>query len=211
MIRKLIFKIIEKALNYNRYEQKGKVKVNGLIKGLQNVKFEGGNLVANNCNFSGQIKIGKNSTLGYNSTIHGKVTIGKYCQLGPYLSIITTNHPTEYLSIYVNKQLFNGELLKLKTNKKTIIGNDVWVGQNVSVLGGVSIGNGAVIAAGSVVTKDVPKYSIVAGVPAKIIKMRFKDSTIEEIEKLSWWDMSNTELEKIKPLFFKNLNKTEIN
>jgi serine acetyltransferase len=68
----------------------------------------------------------------------------------------------------------------------------------------VSIGNGAILAAGSVVTKDVAPYSIVAGVPAKELRKRFSDTIINEIEALQWWDKSDEELEKIKTLFFKD-------
>jgi serine acetyltransferase len=74
----------------------------------------------------------------------------------------------------------------------------------VKIVGNVIVGNGAIIGAGSVVTKDVAPYSIVAGVPAKEIRKRFSESIIKEIEMLAWWDKSEQELEKIKPLFLKD-------
>ena len=73
----------------------------------------------------------------------------------------------------------------------------------------VSVGNGAILAAGSVVTKDVKPYAIVAGVPAKMIKKRFNETITKEIEELKWWDKNETELEKVKPLFFKNFTNKE--
>ena len=95
------------------------------------------------------------------------------------------------------------------TNGNITIGNDVWIGHNVIIVGNVCIGNGAILAAGSIITKDVAPYTIVGGVPAKPIKKRFSDAIILEIEKLKWWDLSETELEKIKPLFFKNFENKE--
>ena len=77
--------------------------------------------------------------------------------------------------------------------------------ENANV-GNVTIGNGAILAAGSVITKDVEPYAIVAGVPAKEIRKRFSDTIIQEIETLQWWDKSEQELEKIKPLFFKDFS-----
>ncbi|MBW2937712.1 CatB-related O-acetyltransferase [Aureisphaera sp. CAU 1614] len=143
--------------------------------------------------------------------MHGDIEVGKYCQLGADVSIHTTNHPISYLSTYVNKSLFNGELSQLKSVKKTVIGNDVWIGHNVNIMGGVTIGNGAIIAAGALVTKDVSPYTIVGGVPAKVIRKRFSESIIQEIEDLQWWNLSEEELLKIKPLFFKDFeNKMTI-
>ena len=72
------------------------------------------------------------------------------------------------------------------------IGNDVWIGQGTKLLNGIKIGNGAIIAAGSIVVKDVPSYSIVGGTPAKIIKMRFSQAQIDYLESFKWWDKSNS-------------------
>ena len=93
------------------------------------------------------------------------------------------------------------------TKGNVVIGNDVWIGHNAIIVGEVNVGNGAIIAAGSVVTKDIPPFSIVAGVPAKVIKKRFSNDIINEIEFLKWWDFSKEELIQIKNLFFKDLNK----
>lgn len=204
---------IRKVLYYflNASVQKEKVLLSGYSRGLQNVTFGGKNAVPDRCNFSGTIKIGYATTLGYNNFIHGDVEIGKYCQIGADVAIHTTNHPISYLSTYVNNTLFNGELSSLKEVKKTVIGNDVWIGHNVNIMGGVTIGNGAILAAGALITKDVPAYTIVGGVPAKEIRKRFSESIIAEIEKLQWWNLSEEELEKIKPLFFKGFeNKSTI-
>jgi acetyltransferase-like isoleucine patch superfamily enzyme len=202
---------IKKVLYYflNTTESNEKVVFSGFSNGIKNVTFEGKNAVSDRCNFSGKIKIGFATTLGQNNFFAGDIDIGKYCQIGADVAIHTTNHPVSYMSTYINKNLFNGELVTLKENNKTIIGNDVWIGHNVIILGNVKIGNGAILAAGSIVTKDIAPYSIVVGVPAKQIKKRFSDEVIKEIEALKWWDLTQTELEKIKSFFFKDFQNKE--
>lgn len=196
--------LIKKIFYYflNTAEKKENVILSGFSRGLQNVIFEGKNAVPDRCNFSGEIKIGYATTLGTNNFLHGNIKIGKYCQFGADVAIHTTNHPVTYLSTYINSNLFSGELKKFKETKETIIGNDVWIGHNAIIVGGVTIGNGAIIAAGSVVTKNIDPYTIVGGVPAKVINKRFSDKIISEIEALKWWDKSKDELVKIKHLFF---------
>jgi virginiamycin A acetyltransferase len=99
-LKKILFKIL------NATESNEKTDSFGYSRGLQNVSFEGKNAVAHGCNFSGVIKIGYATTLGYNNFIHGNVTIGKYCQLGVDVAVFTKNHPTNYMSTYINKNLF---------------------------------------------------------------------------------------------------------
>ncbi|MDC8006294.1 CatB-related O-acetyltransferase [Aureisphaera galaxeae] len=204
-------RFIRKVLYYflNAPQASDKVSLSGFSRGVQNVTFEGANKVPDRCNFSGTIKLGYATTLGYNNFLHGDIEIGKYCQLGADVAIHTTNHPIQYLSTYINKNLFDGELSQLKEVKKVVIGHDVWIGHNAIIVGEVTVGNGAIIASGSVVTKDVAPYSIVGGVPAKELKKRFSDAVIKEIETLQWWNLPSEELEKIKPLFFKNLSEVE--
>ncbi len=204
---------VKKVLYYflNTTLKTDKVILSGFSRGLQNVAFEGKNAVPDRCNFSGKISIGYGTTLGYNNILGGNITIGKYCQIGADVAMHATNHPVHYLTTYINTNLFKGELNKFKEKNEIIIGHDVWIGHNVIIVGNVNIGNGAILAAGSVVTKDVPAYNIVAGVPAKSINKRFSDSIIKEIEDLAWWNLSDQELEKIKPLFFKDYqNKKSI-
>ena len=201
-------KFIKKILYYflNVVEQRKEVILSGFSRGLQNVTFEGKNAVPDGCNFSGKIKIGYATTLGYRNLLSGSIAIGKYCQLGVDVALHATNHPISYMTTYINQNLFQGELKHLKEENSIIIGHDVWIGHGVIIVGNVTIGNGAILAAGSVITKDVEPYSIVAGVPAKEIRKRFSDTIIQEIETLQWWDKSEQELEKIKPLFFKDFS-----
>lgn len=205
--------LIKKILFYflNSSEKKNDVIYSGFSRGTQNVSFGGKNKVPDRCNFSGTISIGYATTLGYNNFIGGDITIGKYCQIGADVAMHSTNHPIHYMSTYINQNLFNGELNTFKEIKNITIGNDVWIGHNVIIVGNVTIGNGAILAAGSVITKDVAPYSIVAGTPAKEIKIRFSKEIIKEIEELKWWDLSEDKLEEIKPLFMKNfLDKNSI-
>jgi acetyltransferase-like isoleucine patch superfamily enzyme len=206
-IRILFKKIILYFLN--AVEETENVKLSGFSRGIQNVTFEGKNAVPDRCNFSGNIKIGLATTLGYNNILSGDIKIGKYCQFGADIAVIATNHPINYLTTYINSSLFDGELNNLKEHNKINIGSDVWVGHNVIILGNVKIGNGAILAAGSVITKDVDAFTIVAGVPAKEIKKRFNNSIVKEIEALKWWDKSQKEIEELKPLFFKNYKNKE--
>lgn len=204
-MRLLVKKIINYFLNFKE-ERTGAI-ISGFSRGLQNVTFEGKNAVPDRCNFSGTISLGYATTLGYNNFLHGDIKIGKYCQLGADVAIHSTNHPIKYMSTYINQNLFNGELKKLKEIRKVVIGNDVWIGHNALIVGNVHIGNGAVIASGSVVTKNVEPYTIVGGVPAREIKKRFSNLLIEEIEALVWWDMDQETLEKHKHLFFKDFSE----
>ncbi len=82
----------------------------------------------------------------------------------------------------------------------TIVGNDVWIGQNVTVMPGVHIGDGAIIGANSVVAKDIPPYTIAVGNPCRVIKKRFDDELIDLLLKLKWWDRSIEEIEELMPL-----------
>lgn len=126
----------------------------------------------------------------------GSVEVGRYCSIASHVSYFGANHPTEYLSqsaFFYNKTFgFNVQDIE---RKHLIIGNDVWIGYGAIITAGCSIiGNGAVIGAGSVVTHDVPAYAIVGGNPARIIKMRFEDETIKQIEESKWWEKEPKEL-----------------
>ena len=207
---KIKFYIKEKLVFLlNTTDYKEKYTAYGSSVGVHNISFEGNNAIAERSSFGGKIKIGMFTTLGISNYLHGNITIGKYCQFGAYVAIHTSNHPMVYLSTYINKNLFDGELYKLKSDSKVVIGNDVWIGHNVTILGNITIGNGAILAAGSVVTKDIAPYTVVGGVPAILIKKRFTDKIVSEIEALQWWNLSKNELKKIKPLFFKDFSNLE--
>ena len=142
----------------------------------------------------GRVTIGKyTSVWGPNIAILSKINsikIGAFCSIAKNVSIQEYNHKHDSLSTYhLNSNVFNGTGIDDICSKGGIvIGNDVWVGDGSMILSGVSIGNGAVIAARSVVTKNIPPFAIVGGNPAKIIKYRFDPDEIVRIEKMKWWD-----------------------
>jgi len=122
-------------------------------------------------------------------------TIGNYCSIANNAIIGLGKHPLEHFStsplFYSTQNPFG---IRLKCQKDDVIeyqqikiGHDVWIGMNAIVLDGVTVGNGAVIAAGAVVTKDVPSYAVVAGVPAKVIRYRFSDETIQKLQDSQWF------------------------
>jgi len=111
------------------------------------------------------VSIGDNSGLGYNLRIGGKVTIGNNVMMGHDCIIWTLNHRFDRLDIPMTEQGFYPE-------EPVEIGDDVWLGARVIILPGVKVGRGAILAAGAIVTKDVPEYAIVGGNPARVIKMR---------------------------------------
>lgn len=120
----------------------------------------------NGANFGtgANIEIGNYSGIGINASIRGPLKIGDNVMMGPDVIIMTSSHGHDRTDIPMRKQ---GSIVKPVT-----IGNDVWIGARVVILPGVTIGDGSILAAGAVVTHDVPAYSIVGGVPAKVIKKR---------------------------------------
>jgi len=132
--------------------------------------------------------------------------VGRYSSIGPNVVIGETEHPTDWLStspFQYDKGWRDGyfgidpmldfefgllpEASDVPANASVRIGNDVWIGANVLIRSGVTIGDGAICAAGSIVTKDVSPYAIVGGVPAKVIRMRFEEGTVERLQRMAWW------------------------
>lgn len=129
--------------------------------------------------------------------------IGRYCSIAPGVSIGDGDHPTTWLSTHPfqwrNAYWTNDADFKPMPpadlgKKKTYIGNDVWIGTNAVVLRGVKVGDGAIVAAGAVVTRDVPPYAIVGGIPAKIIRYRFPFEVIKMITEANWWKYDTASL-----------------
>lgn len=129
--------------------------------------------------------------------------VGKFCSISGNVVIGMGHHTLSNLStspLFTEKHNGTGHSWtdneSLMPYKPVTIGNDVWIGTRAMVLGGVTIGDGAVIGAGAIVTKDVPPYAIVGGVPAKVIKYRFYPEIIELLEKLQWWTLPESVLKE---------------
>ncbi|MCO7177101.1 CatB-related O-acetyltransferase [Sporolactobacillus kofuensis] len=150
-----------------------------------------------------------NTVLGYGSGISNEsiflnTLIGRYTVLAPEIKVITGQHPTgKFVSVhpsfyslkkqygfsYTDRQKF--EEFKFADNERNfsvVIGNDVWIASSVLLMEGISIGDGAIVAAGAVVTKNVPPYAVVGGIPARIIRYRFEPNEIDFLLNLKWWD-----------------------
>ncbi len=134
---------------------------------------------------------------------HDKLIIGKFCSIacGAKFIFNSANHTLSSLSTYPFPIFFEEWGLDIKDvavawdNKGDIvIGNDVWIGYEAVIMAGVTIGDGAIIGTRAVVTKDVPPYTIVGGVPAKPIRKRFDDETLDELLKIRWWDWSEEKI-----------------
>ena len=147
----------------------------------------------------------KNNVL-YHYPINGdKLKIGKFSSIacGAKFIFTSANHTMHSLSNYTFPIFFEEWGLDAKNIRSAwdnkgdiVVGNDVWIGYEAVILSGVTIGDGAVIGARAVVTKDVPPYTVVGGVPARPIKKRFDDETIAKLQKLSWWDWDKDKINR---------------
>ncbi|WP_051227782.1 CatB-related O-acetyltransferase [Gillisia sp. JM1] len=161
----------------------------------------------NNCICIGEIHLGRFVSI-YGpgtvlSAILGKIEIGNYCSIGQNVSIQESYHNFQNVSSYlINKNIFHDQSLHdFITKGDIIIEDDVWIGSNSVILSGIKIGRGAIIGAGSVVTKSINSYEIWAGNPAKKIKMRFESDDIKRIEESQWWEWNISKLKKNKSFF----------
>jgi phosphonate metabolism protein (transferase hexapeptide repeat family) len=162
---------------------------------LQNTEFKDYSYSGSNCIFQNTI-------------------VGKFSNIAAYVRIGATDHPMQRPSLhhFTYRSFMYGfgeddeDFFKERISKITSIGHDTWIGHGSLIKAGVKIGNGAVIGQGSVVAKDVLPYSIVAGVPAKLIRYRFKPEVIEAIEKIEWWNWSKEKLQNNYMDFRKDVN-----
>lgn len=159
----------------------------------------------------------QNNVLYHYPINHERLIIGKFCSIacGTKFLFNSANHTLKSLSTYTFPLFYEDWNLE-KTNITTawdnkgdiIIGNDVWIGYEAIIMAGVHVGNGAIIAAHAVVTKDVQPYTIVGGVPARLIRKRFNEEIIQELEKLKWWNWPIEKIRRCLPYITSgNLNK----
>ena len=146
-------------------------------------------------------KLGRYSYIGNNSFVCD-TDIGNFTSISPDCYIGGTTHPTDWVSTspvfhrWENIMKKNFSRHDFEIFKKTTIGNDVWIGNRVMIKAGVKIADGAVVGMGSVVTKDIGPYEIWAGNPAKMIRKRFNDGTIDKLMKTKWWRWEDQRIEK---------------
>lgn len=164
---------------------------------ITNPNIEVGNFTMYNDFVNDPTQFEKNNVLYHYPINHDKLIIGKFCSIGCGARFLfnSANHTMKSLSTYPFPLFFEEWSLDKKDvidswdNKGDIvIGNDVWIGYEAVIMAGVTIGDGAIIGTRAVVTKDVPPYAIVGGVPAKMIKKRFTEETIVSLQKIKWWN-----------------------
>lgn len=171
--------------------------------------FEGTNKICSGAYFYGEIGYG--SYIGSNCNLSAK--IGRFTSIAGNCMTISGRHAYTYPfattcpmffstmrqngETFVREQKFE-ELCYAVPEKKyaTVIGNDCWIGEGVKIIAGTKIGDGAIVFAGAIVTKDVPAYAIVGGVPAKIVKYRYSEEDVLFLKKLKWWNWSVEDLKK---------------
>jgi acetyltransferase-like isoleucine patch superfamily enzyme len=138
--------------------------------------------------------------------------IGKFCSIAEGVVVfLGANHRVDWITTYPFGHIHENEFPKVSrehghpaTKGDVIIGNDVWIATNAVIMSGITIGDGAVIGAYSIVTKDVPPYTIVAGNPAKRIRKRFDDVVVSKLLELKWWDMDESKINEISDILCSN-------
>ncbi|KAF2510800.1 CatB-related O-acetyltransferase [Flavobacterium zhairuonense] len=201
-----------------------KVQCLGLIDGSAQVQFSelrgqvkvGARSLINKVLFDGNIVIGTNTTVnGPNTEFYAldyPITIGNFCSIARGTNIQEHNHDINCTTTYFIKyRIFNDKYGADAVSKGAIeIGNDVWIGTGSTILTGVKIGDGAVIAANAVVTNDIPPYAIAGGTPAKVLKYRFSPDIINELLQIQWWNWEIDKIKKNKDLFYGDLTMAKL-
>jgi acetyltransferase-like isoleucine patch superfamily enzyme len=161
----------------------------------------------------GGLTVGENTLYNGECKIKGedKVFIGKYCAIAENFRVIASNHNYKFASLqntfYMNH--FGTKPPPLRKQQPITIGNNVWFGDNVIVVPGADIGDGACIGAGSVVTGEIPPFAIAAGVPARVLKYRFSPEIIEVLLEVKWWDWPEDRIKRNKEFFLTDLTTVE--
>jgi acetyltransferase-like isoleucine patch superfamily enzyme len=186
------------------------VRLNGLMRFGEQVRMSG-------VSITGEVSVGRYTVInGPNTTINAKlnpVEIGSFCSIAKDVAIQEYNHDASRISTYyMRSNIFKTDRMGEHFSRGGIrIGNDVWIGGKAMILSGVTIGDGAVVAAGAVVTRDVPPYAIVGGAPARVLKYRFTPEVIEKLQRIKWWEWPIEKIRGNKDLFWSELNADSLN
>jgi acetyltransferase-like isoleucine patch superfamily enzyme len=146
------------------------------------------------------------------NSIKEEISIGSFSSIGQNVCIVDFNHSFERItSSFINNKIFKEKVnSEVKTKGPVIIEEDVWIGSNSVITAGVKLGRGSIIGAGSIVTRDIPRYSIAYGSPAVVVSKRFNNETIKFLEDLQWWNWGIEKILKNKALFSINVLKTSV-
>lgn len=152
---------------------------------------------------SGQTSFGLGTAVNGPGVFKGSepILIGRYCAIGDGVRMISSNHRTDVINLQHRLQGRLGLPVDEESRGPIRVGHNVWIGDAAIILSGVTIGNGAAIGAGSVVTKDVPAYAIAVGCPARVLRNRLPDATIEALESSEWWNWPEEEMRRHIELF----------
>lgn len=187
-MKKMIKKI--RLLYFNLRKKKKILSLNANLS----AKYGKGVVISAGTYVSKNSIIGDYSYVNSNSSIEN-ATIGKYCSISSGVYISPYNHKSEYVSTSPHNRYY------VEEEKRVKIGNDVLISLNAIILEGISIGDGAIIAAGAIVTKDVKPYEVVGGVPAKHVRYRFDEERINYLLNLKWWDRKYSLIKKNSDFF----------
>lgn len=202
MITRIIKSILRKTVVHFKHRNAASIAWSSNVS--FNSEFEGWNMVYPHVSFCGTMGFG--TYVGENSQLI-KVRIGRFCSISQNVRLIAGRHPFHmpYVTTspcffsqlkqnghtFANEQCFP-EFKYVDKNEQwnAVLGNDVWIGANAKIIAGVSIGDGVVVLAGSIVTHDIPPYAIVGGIPSKVIDYRYDKETIATLMEMQWWNQT---------------------
>lgn len=195
LINPLTIWLFNVTRNYlTRYRNRGKHLLIDYLSKIKDCRFGTYNTIYKNVSLT-KVELGDFTYVADDTTMY-LTKIGKFCSIGPNVRCGGGSHPTQIFvsthpAFYSTKRQAQVTFVEndcFGDHKATTIGNDVFIGANVFVVDGVNIGDGAIVGAGAVVTKDVPPYTVVGGVPARVLKQRFSQEDIDFLLSLKWWE-----------------------